>query len=241
MICKILIIGLIHCYCHSVLAMLTLQDPSPPIFILQAFTCGISSATPIQLHSPGTCIFIFLNPSLIKIYEIFWVRLVLFCAHNTIYYVASHSSQDKDHSKFMTCQGPSRPGSFLHLSALSCPAFIKSSHTILYPLWTNFNFHIHTTGSLLPKAFTCSLCLLILLSLPEGVSWDVTFSWKPPWVMGGNFSWIMAPAHHKNFVTDSLNVTPDYFLFDTFPVFPRREIMFRFSLIFLIGDPSSSL
>ena len=58
---------------------------------------------------------------------------------------------------------------------------------------------------------------------------------------GGNFSWIMAPAHHKNFVTDSLNVTPDYFLFDTFLVFPRSEIMFRFSLIFLIGDLSSSL
>ena len=149
----------------------------------------------------------------------------------------------KDHYKFMTCQGPSRPGSYLYLQALPLPAFIKSSHTILYSPWTNFNFHIHTTGSLFSKPFICSaLCLLVLLSLPEGVSWDVTFSWKPPWVMvGGNFSWIMAPAHRNYFVTDSFNVTHDYFLFDTFPVFPRRKIMFRFSLIFLIGDPSSSL
>lgn len=126
-----------------------------------------------------------------------------------------------------------QPCLVLHLSSPLTLFSIHPEQTLIFT---------YTPLALFSKPLTGTLCLLILLSLPEGVSWDITFSWKPPWVMGGgNFSWIMAPAHHKNFVTDSLNVTPDYFLFDTFLVFPRSEIMFRFSLIFLIGDLSSSL
>lgn len=134
---------------------------------------------------------------------------------------------------------------------LSHPQFSPSQHSS-WPL-TLFSLHIEQPSvfTSTPLVLSKPLCLQFLqppsfpllgkflLGPPRGLSWDVSFSSKPPWVkVGDTLPCVMVPPHHDNyFVTDS-QCHPWFFSSLIHSLW--REAMIRFSLIFLVGDPLPS-